>query len=551
MLQSVASIPYTVLLLGVLIFVHESGHFLVAKALRVKVLRFSIGFGPPIVSFTRGDTEYRIAWFPLGGYVKMAGEQPYDELPPEEAKYGFLAQAPWKRMLIVAAGPVFNLVFPVLVFFIVLLGVSEHPTTLVGAVEPGMPAAEAGIRPGDRIVTIEGQKVDLFDDVSEAITPRYDRPTVVTVDRAGKQVTMTLTPARSTATEPMGDPVTKGQIGIRPYPLPPLLGVPAGSPAAAAGLKSFDRVVAVNGQPIRDERDLERVLGSTQGELAVEVFRAEPLDLPGIGGTNPRSLTVHLQRQSGDGYAALGAEASNQYVFDVLPNSPAAKAGLGRGDQLLTLNGAPIRSSLGFSNALTEQVKDQPFTLTWRTSAGEEKSARLQQMRSEEKDQLGRATRRLELGVLPRYGWLAGIEEVLNPETVKVRMGPGKAFVKALQIVPQTIAKVATVLGYMITGQVSMDLMSGPLGLHQMAARAAEEGFDKYLSIMAVISINLGVVNLLPIPILDGFHLLAAGWEAIRRRPISMRAREIANWVGLVMLVSLIALVFYNDLTRK
>src|SRR4051812_2027123 len=204
MLQSVASIPYTVLLLGVLIFVHEGGHFLVAKALRVKVLRFSIGFGPPIVSFTRGDTEYRIAWFPLGGYVKMAGEQPYDELPPEEAKYGFLAQAPWKRMLIVAAGPVFNLVFPVLVFFIVLLGMSEHPTTLVGAVEPGMPAAEAGIRPGDRIVTIEGQKVDLFDDVSEAITPRYDQPTVVTVDRAGKQITMTLTPARSTATEPMG-----------------------------------------------------------------------------------------------------------------------------------------------------------------------------------------------------------------------------------------------------------------------------------------------------------------------------------------------------------
>src|SRR4051812_33290680 len=240
MLQSVASIPYTVLLLGVLIFVHESGHFLVAKALGVKVLRFSIGFGPPIVAFTRGDTEYRIAWFPLGGYVKMAGEQPYDELPPEEAKYGFLAQAPWKRMLIVAAGPVFNLVFPVLVFFIVLLGLSEHATTLVGAVEPGMPAAEAGMRPGDRIVTIEGRKGELFEDVSEALQPRYDRPTVITVDRGGKQPALTLTPMRSTVSELLGDPVPKGEIGIGPCPLPPLLGVPAGSPAAAAGLKSFD-----------------------------------------------------------------------------------------------------------------------------------------------------------------------------------------------------------------------------------------------------------------------------------------------------------------------
>ena len=115
-----------------------------AKALGVKVLRFSIGFGPPIVAFTRGDTEYRIAWFPLGGYVKMAGEQPYDELPPEEAKYGFLAQAPWKRMLIVAAGPVFNLVFPVLCFFAYYLLEPTVIAPVVGQVEVDTPAERAG-----------------------------------------------------------------------------------------------------------------------------------------------------------------------------------------------------------------------------------------------------------------------------------------------------------------------------------------------------------------------------------------------------------------------
>jgi regulator of sigma E protease len=546
--QSVAYLPYTILLLGVLIFVHESGHFLLAKALGVKVLRFSIGFGPPIVAFTRGDTEYRIAWFPLGGYVKMAGEQPYDELPPEEAKHGFLAQAPWKRMLIVAAGPVFNLVFPVLVFFVVLLGVSEHATSQVGSVEPGMPAAEAGIRPGDRIVAIEGQKIDLFEEISEQLQPRYDRPTVVTVERDGKQLTLTLTPVRSTVTEPLSDPVTRGQIGIRQYPLAPLLGVPAGSPAAAAGLKSFDRVVSIGGQPVRDERDLEAIVATAQGELDVEVFRAEPLDLPGIGGAAPRIVHARVARQPGDGYAALGALSPSTFVYTVLPGSAAEKAGLGRGDQLLALNGAPLRSFTGLINALSEEIKDKPFTLAWRTAAGEEKRAELRQERSHEKDQVGQESGQLDFGVRTR---LFGPADVLNPETVKLRMGPGKALVKSLQIVPQTIAKVATVLGYMLTGRVSMDAMSGPVGLAVMTSKAAEAGFDQFLSMMAIISINLGVVNLLPIPILDGFHLLAAGWEAIRRRPISMRAREIANWVGLVMLVSLIVRVFYNDLFKR
>lgn len=546
--QSVAYLPYTVLLLGVLIFVHEMGHFLLAKALGVKVLRFSIGFGPPILAFTRGDTEYRIAWFPLGGYVKMAGEQPYDELPPEEAKYGFLAQAPWKRMLIVAAGPVFNLVFPVLVFFIVLLGLSEHPTSQVGSVEPGMPAAEAGIRPGDRIVSIEGQKIDLFEEISDQLKGRYDRPTVITVDRAGKQIALTLTPVRSTVNEPLSDPETRGQIGIRPFPLSPILGVPAGSPAAAAGLKSFDRVVSIDGQPVRDERDLEKVAASAQGELEVEVLRDEPLDLPGIGGTNPRIVRARLARQPGDGYAALGAESTATFIHTVMPDSPAARAGLAQGDQLLSLNGAPVRSFTGLINALTEQIKDQPFTLAWRTPAGEEKRRELQQARSHEKDQLGRESGLLDFGVRPRY---FGMEDVLTPETVKIRMSPGKALVKSLEIVPKDIEKVATVLALMITGQVSMDAMSGPVGLHMMTTKAAEAGFDQFLSMMAIISINLGVVNLLPIPILDGFHLLAAAWEAIRRRPISMRAREIANWVGLVMLVSLIVRVFYNDLFKR
>ena len=135
------SIVSFVVLLGVLITVHELGHFLIAKALNVKVLRFSIGFGPKIVGFTRGETEYRIAWLPLGGYVKMAGELPYDELAPEDASRGFLAQPPWKRALIVVGGPLFNLVFPILIYFFFFIQPQQLPSTQVRYVQNESPAA--------------------------------------------------------------------------------------------------------------------------------------------------------------------------------------------------------------------------------------------------------------------------------------------------------------------------------------------------------------------------------------------------------------------------
>src|SRR5512132_4060217 len=183
------NLGYTAVLLGVLVTVHELGHFLVAKACNVKVLRFSVGFGPALLKFHRGETEYRLAIVPLGGYVKMAGDMPYEELPPEDAARGFLAQPPWKRGLIVAAGPVFNLVFPVLVYFFVFFGAHQAESTRIGAVEPGLPAAEAGLRPGDRILKVDGEKVETFGELRDALQPRYGKEITLTVERDGKAFT--------------------------------------------------------------------------------------------------------------------------------------------------------------------------------------------------------------------------------------------------------------------------------------------------------------------------------------------------------------------------
>src|SRR5215468_12418720 len=239
-----------VLLLGALVFVHELGHFLFAKAVGVKVLRFSIGFGPPLFSFTRGETEYRIAALPLGGYVKMAGEVPGEDAAPEDEARSYLAQSPWKRMLIVAAGPAFNLIFPLLVRFLAVVSFPQ-PSTRVLTLEPGLPASHAGMKLGDVITEIDGQPVHTFDEMRRIIEPRAGQRIPVIVQREGERVKLALTPVQSPTTSTPGRP--RGMIGVSPSARVPLLGVPAGSAAEKLGLRTFDRVVSLDGQPVTDQ----------------------------------------------------------------------------------------------------------------------------------------------------------------------------------------------------------------------------------------------------------------------------------------------------------
>jgi regulator of sigma E protease len=542
-LQNVA---YAAILLGVLVFVHEFGHFIVAKAVGVKVLRFSIGFGPRIFGFKKGETEYRVAWLPLGGYVKMAGELPNEELSPEEAKRGFLAQAPWKRMLIVAAGPAFNLIFPILLYFLVGLGVHERISTRVGAVEPGLPAAEAGIRPGDYIRAIDGEPVRTFDELKAKLQTRYSRPVSLTVERNGQPFATELIPAKTVETNPI-ETVPRGMIGISPVARPPILGVPSGSIAEAAGLQTFDRVLQINGLPVKDEPAFVHALAQASGRVELKVERFDPIELPGAQVQVPEIRAASLEKRQGEGFAALGAESADLYIAAVVRGSPAEQAGIKPRDRLLSLNGKPLKSFLTFALALNE-LGDKPFTLAWR-SGRDEKVAQLRQTKQELKDDEfgGQGGETYDLGLRPVA---INAAEQLSAEKVKINLGVREAMVTSLRIVPEIIKKTAQVIGHLITGRVPFKSVGGPIMLYQIASRSAEEGLDSFLNAMAVISINLGLMNLLPIPVLDGFHLFAAAWEGIRRRPIPMRAREIANMVGLAMLLLLMAMVFKNDIMR-
>jgi regulator of sigma E protease len=535
-----------IVLLGVLITVHELGHFLVAKACGVKVIRFSIGFGPKLFGFTKGETEYQVALLPLGGYVKMAGDTPHEELSPEDAQRGFLNAAPWKRALIVVAGPVFNLVFPVLIYFFVFFGPHETISTRVGFVDPAMPAAAAGIRPGDRIVAVDGEKVRTFEEMREAFVGRFDRSIPITIERDGKQQIVNVTPNRIVESSPV-DTVERGQIGVAHTNRPAVLGVPPGSPAAQAGLKTFDRILSINGVATPDEAALNEQLAKMEGTLELTVQRMDAVPAGVVTGRAPSVHKVTVQKQPGaEGFAALGAQPSDMYVGSVFPGSPAEKAGLRVGDQLVSFNGEPLNSFNVLAGKLST-LKEQSFQLGWRSADGQERTETIAQANHTSKDEMGQESSRLELGLRP---WLPSTAELLPTDKVTVTLGVGEALREAATVVPKIVGQMVKVIGGLVTGQVSHKTLGGPVMMYQLASKSVDQGLDYFLNLMAIISINLGVMNLLPIPILDGFHLLSAFWEGIRRRPIPVRVREVANVVGLVLLMALMGMALINDITR-
>ena len=532
-----------VLLLGALVFVHELGHFLFAKAVGVKVLRFSIGFGPPLLSFTRGETEYRIAALPLGGYVKMAGEVPGEDAAPEDDARSYLAQSPWKRMLIVAAGPAFNLIFPLLIFFVVIVSYPQ-PSTAVLRVVPGMPADVAGIRVGDVVTEVDGRPVRSLEEMQWALVGKAGQRVPVVVQRDGKLVKLVVTPSREGAIK------NRGLIGIAPNRAPPVVAVRSGGPAERAGVQTLDRVLTVNGHLLGDLHALERELSSATGpEISLELVRRIPAEVPGLEGSVPEIQTVRVPRGEGTGAAAFGLEPADVYsllyVGRVLPGSAAADAGIVRGDRLEAIDGKQLRSREQLIRRLAE-LKDHPFRLTWmHDGSPRESEVKMRPARAAGDPANGEGGEAFELGLRFESGMPGD-----HGSDAKVHVGPGLAFLTAGHRLGEAVADTAAGLAKLLTGQVSFKNVGGPIMIYGIAGKAAQAGLDYFLNLMALISVNLGLINLVPIPALDGFQLLSAGWEAVRRRPIPMRAREIANAVGIVALIVLMVLVCVNDLTR-
>jgi regulator of sigma E protease len=569
---------YFILFISILIFIHEFGHFAFAKLFGVKVLTFSIGFGPKILKVRGKETEYCIGILPFGGFVKMLEEGKTEQpILPEEKHRTFEAQPLWKRVVIVLAGPAMNLVFPIALYTSVYLDDKEFLPPTVGAVFPGKPA-DGKLFPGDVITAIDGESVQSFPEVQKAFAKKANAVMRVTIERDGKSVDVNITPNDEVeVVEPSELELYEhvGRVGIAPTFAAPVIGIPrTDSPAWRAGLRSFDRITAVNGRKVETFVDLLRVLSQNRGDNFVLTY-VRPVAVPqglgnlcdfavletGIASLAPRPRQEGAVLREGDPEGRLkdvfdrtGIEGVEMYVAFVPEGSSEHKMGLRAGDRVTHLDGVPqrmwkVERRGGHAVDDTTMVgmllrePNRVHELVW-TRDGERMSGTFQLRKERWDDELGQFYERY---VFRTTHWQprAPSKLVPNPHPVlyAVRRGFEETY-HAIKFIVVGFVRIAQ-------GRVSLASVSGPITLYDVAGDAGAKGTTYFVWAMAVTSVNLGLINLLPIPVLDGGHLLLFAIEWIRRRPVSVRARALSSLFGISILAVLMLVAFKNDVSRK
>jgi regulator of sigma E protease len=560
-----------IVLLGVLITVHELGHFLVAKATGVRVLTFSIGFGPTLVSFTRGETEYRLALLPFGGFVRMYGDDIGEEIPAHERHRAFLEKSTPQKMAIAFAGPAANLLLPLVLFFGVSVGEETVPVPVVGTVLPGEPADQAGLQPGDRITAVDGAPIVVFSDLLTAIADRPGRATTLTVERPGEPSSRSVAIVPSSTTEPGGK--TIGRIGMLVAKALPVVTVAKGSPAATAGLQSGDRVTSVNGTAVADRAAFLAALDALDPAAALTIVverrgearptthtftvagvvpgapppalvaselhyavldadLAQPALAATIEATRAAAIAAAEQQRARRGLASVDG-----VVGAVEPDSPAGERGLQPGaHRLVAVDGAALRLVNELPKALS-QHPDAPHVVGLVDGEGRPAVFTF----------LMRASSRRELGGQKILG--VTLQSAMGDAPTLTRdVSVAEAARRAVVTTGETIRDVAAGYVLLFTGNVGLDQLGGPVMMANIAGEAARSGVEVFVATMALLSVNLALLNLLPVPVLDGGHILLFTIEAVRRRRLSMEARLRATKIGLVFVGGLMFVALFNDI---
>ncbi|MEK7772984.1 MAG: RIP metalloprotease RseP, partial [Deltaproteobacteria bacterium] len=423
-----------VIVLGVLIFIHELGHFAVAKFCGVGVEKFSLGFGPRVIGVRRGETEYMLSALPLGGYVKMVGEAPDEEVSEEDGARSFAGKPVWKRALIVAAGPFMNLVLAAVLFPVIFLIGIQVPAffdrpPLIGYAAPDEAAYRAGIREGDVIDSVDGGKIKNWEEFLTAIVLSQGRPVTMDILRGGASFKAVITP--------QGSP-DNGAAYIGAYPpMEPVVGETAsGYPAMEAGVKPGDRLISINGRRITHWAEIEDIVHKDGGRKVFVVKR----------GADTLTIEIIPKLNKDAGVYLVGISRKQEHI-------------------------------------------------------------------------------------LRKYGFFTAVE-------------------KGVSAGVDMTGRLFSVIKGLVLGEHSLKTLGGPIMIAQVAGRAARTGLSEVLSLVAFLSLQLGIINLFPIPVLDGGHILFFGIESIKGRPLSERFMSAAQRIGVALLIALMLLVTYNDIFR-
>ncbi len=434
------SVFWLLVTLGVLVTFHEFGHYWVARRCGVKVLRFSVGFGKALFKHTaRNGTEYQVAMIPLGGYVKMLDARE-GEVDPELKSQEFTAQPVGKRFAIVAAGPVFNLIFTVFAFWLMfMVGKPDYEPVITAT--PHSMAAQAGIRPGDRLLQVDGKGVTTFSDALDGIA--------------------------------------NALLGREPLPL------------KVRGRDNAVRSLVLPLQQLPAGEDIGQYLGT----LGIK------LDPP----------------------ATVGI---------LTPDFPAAQAGLKPGDELLSINGQKVEDFYGFAKLVNAQAARSPTLDVGVRRDGQTMQFKLQAREAAMEGQPSR--------------WMIGV----GMSQPTLRYGPLRAMGASLSQTWDRTTGVFNMIGKMVDGRASTKNLSGVIGIAQVANASASQGFGSFLEFLGLVSLSLAVLNLLPIPLLDGGHLLYYLIELVKGSPVSERTMIAGQYIGLLLLFTMMGLAFYNDIHR-
>lgn len=435
--------------LGVLIAVHEYGHFWVARRCGVKVLRFSIGFGQPLITWRdKQDTEFVIAAIPFGGYVKMLGE-PGSDVPSHEQSKSFAHKSIIQRICIVAAGPIVNLVFAVLLYWLIFVAGVTRMIPIVGEVAPDSPAYSAGIRAGDEIISVDG-----------AITPSWEKVSFALVARLGDTGTVSI------VTQPEGSNMQE------------------------------EHIVHVDRWMVGYEKE------GPLSQLGVVQFRP---DVP-------------------------------IFIGELIEGKAAIRDGLAVGDKVVEVNGSAINNWFDWVDIIRANPAKTLELVVERDGQSMVLALTPDAVTQDDGSVIG------QIGAAPQP-W-----EVPQHLQREIKYGPvdavGEALLKAWDFISLTL----TSIGKMFTGLISLDNLSGPITIAKVAGSTANYGLEPFLNFVAYLSISLGVLNLLPIPVLDGGHLMYYFIELVKGSPVSEKIQYIGNSLGLALLVTFMGLAFYNDI---